>query len=133
LLCAERAKAASFNLLVCLVVNVGLNVPLIQHYGLTGSVVATLIANAVLLLLTFWTMSRAGCRTDARTLCFAFFPAILLLGIDVAASGLAILVVIAGRTNWILDHQDRKDIDKMVLPLLQKARIPLESLWPQVR
>lgn len=133
LLCAERAKAASFNLFVCLVVNIGLNVPLIQHYGLTGSVVATLIANAVLLLLTFWTMSRAGCRTDARTLCFAFFPAILLLGIDVAASGIAILVVIAGRTNWILDHQDRKDIDKMVLPLLQKARIPLESLWPQVR
>jgi polysaccharide transporter, PST family len=130
LLCAERAKAASINLLVGLVVNIGLNVPLIQYYGLTGSVVATLIANAILLLLTFWTMSRAGCRTDARTLLFAFFPAILLLGINVAACGLAILVAIAGRTSWILDSQDRKDIDAMVLPMLRKARIPLESLWP---
>jgi len=133
LLCAERAKAASFNLFVGLVVNVGLNVPLIQHYGLTGSVVATLIANGVLLLLTFWTMRRAGCRTEARTLLFAFFPAILLLGVSVAASGLAILVVIAGRTDWILDRQDRKDIDALVLPMLKKARIPLVSLWPDAR
>lgn len=130
LLCAERAKAASFNLFLCLVLNIGLNVPLIRCYGLTGSVVATLIANAVLLFMTFWTMSRSGCRTDARTLLFALFPAILLLGINVAATGLAVLVVIAGRTDWILDSQDRKDIDALLLPILKKARIPLESLWP---
>ncbi len=130
LLCAERAKAASFNLFIGLIVNIGLNVPLIQHFGLTGSVVATLIANGVLLLLTFWTMSRSGCRTDARTLLLAFFPAILLLGVNVAATGLAILVVIAGRTDWILNRQDRDDIDALVLPMLKKARIPLASLWP---
>jgi len=41
--------------------------------------------------------------------------------------------VIAGRTDWILDRQDRKDIDALVLPMLKKARIPLVSLWPDAR
>lgn len=130
LLCAERAKAASFNLFLGLVVNVGLNVPLIRNFGLTGSVVATLIANLLLLLLTLWTMRRSGCRTDARTLLLVFFPIVLLLGINFAALSLAILVVIAGRTEWILDRQDRADIDALILPIFKKARIPLDSLWP---
>ena len=130
LLCAERARAASFNLFICLLLNIGLNIPLIHSYGLTGSVVATLIANFVLLLLTLATMSRAGCRIDARTVFFSLCPVIILLGTHVAAIGLTLMVVISGRTNWILNQRDRSDIDALVLPILKKIRVPITTLWP---
>jgi len=81
-------------------------------------------------LLTLWTMSRSGCRTDARTLLFVFFPAVLLFGIHFTAVGLAILVVISSRTDWILNRQERADIDALALPFLKKMRIPVKSLWP---
>jgi O-antigen/teichoic acid export membrane protein len=133
LLCAERAKAASVNLLLGLVVNIGLNIPLIRHFGLTGSVVATLIANLVVLSLTIWTMRRAGCHTDTRTLLMLVVPVSLLFGTEFAAICLTILVVIAGRTDWILSHQDRTDIDAMLIPAFKKAHISMASLWPAAR
>lgn len=130
LLCAERARLASIYLAIGLAINIGLNIPMIHFYGLKGSVIATMIANVVVLLLTLYGMSRTGCKTDSRTWLFIFFPAVLLLGANLAAASIAILVVLAGRTDWILDRQDRIDIDKLVRPLFQKARIPIQSLWP---
>ena len=130
LLCAERAKAASVNLLIGVIINIGLNVPLIQYYGLAGSVTATLIANLAVMLLTLFSMSRAGCRIDSRTFALLFLPAVLLLGIHVAATCIAILVVIAGRTDWLLNRDEKRTIDVAILPKLSKIGLSIQSLWP---
>ncbi len=130
LLCAERAKAASVNLLIGLLINIGLNLPLIQYYGLAGSVTATLIANLAVMLLTVISMSRAGCRIDSRTFALLFLPTVLLLGIHVAASCIAILVVIAGRTDWLLNREEKLNVDVALLPKLSRMGLSIQSLWP---
>ncbi len=80
LVCAERAKRFCVILVIGLVVNVALAWPLIQYYGLYGAVVATLIANLLVMLLTFEGMRRLGCSVGARTLVLSAFPIILLFG-----------------------------------------------------
>ena len=132
LLCAERAKTASVNLLIGLLINIGLNLPLIQHYGLAGSVIATLIANLAVMLLTLLSMSRAGCRVESRTLAILFLPIVLLLGIHFAAACIAILFVIAGRTDWIINREEKLAIDVAILPKLRTMGLPVQSLWPTI-
>lgn len=130
LFCAEKAKQGSYNLAIGLIVNLGLNLPLIHYYGLTGSVIATLIATFLVLLLTFRTMQKSGCRLDTRSLFFAGMPIVLLLGPAIATLALAVVIVMAGRTDWILSSAERAQIDSLVLPKIQKFRVPITSLWP---
>ncbi len=130
LLCAERVHAGSLNLFLGLIVNVGLNIPLIHYFGLTGSVVATAIANLVVMLLTFRSLHQLGCAISRQTLILACLPLVLLFGASAAAVGIAILFFIAGRTEWILSSEDRQEIDAFLLPKLSKSRIHLRSLWP---
>lgn len=130
LLCAERAKLFCINLAIGLTLNVALNWPLIHYFGLYGTVSATLIANFVVMLLTFRTMHVLGCNLGARTLTFAVFPAVLLCGPTVSALAIGVVFFLASRTEWILTSQDRSDIDNLLLPKLSAAGVPIRSLWP---
>jgi polysaccharide transporter, PST family len=130
LLCAEKVHTGSINLLCGLLVNIGLNLPLIHYFGLTGSVLATTLANLLLMLLTFHALRRLGCNLGGRTIALAFLPLIVLFGSTTAAVGIAIIVFLAGRTEWILSAADRVQIDEFVIPKLRKSGIGLSSLWP---
>ena len=130
LVCAERAKLFCVNLAIGLSINIALNWPLIHFFGLYGTVSATLLANFVVMLLTFRTMHSLGCNLGARTLALAIFPAVLLCGPTVSALAIGVVFFLASRTNWILTEQDRTDIDNLVLPKLVRAGVPIRSLWP---
>ena len=130
LVCAERAKQFCVILAIGLAINIGLNFQLIHSYGLWGAVIATLIANLVVVLLTFRSMQRLGCSMGARTLALATFPAVLLLGPIASAFAIGVLVLLASRTNWVLSSQDRDDIDSIVVPKLRAVGISLPTLWP---
>jgi O-antigen/teichoic acid export membrane protein len=129
LVCAERAKLFCVNLAIGLLINVSLNWPLIYHFGLYGAVSATLIANFVVMLLTFRTMQGLGCNLGARTLILAIFPVVLLCGPIVSSLAIGVVFFLASRTDWILSNQDRTDIDNLVLPKLTAAGLPIRSLW----
>ena len=130
LMCAERAKQFCAILALGLAVNMGLNWVLIEPYGLWGAVVATLVANLLVMLLTFRSMASLGCSVGARTIILSAFPAVLLFGPLVAALAIGLLVVLASRTDYVLTSQDRSDIDELVLPKLNAFGIPIRSLWP---
>jgi polysaccharide transporter, PST family len=130
LLCAERVHVGSGNLLLGLVANIGLNLPLIYYFGLPGSVIATAISNLLVMLLTFRSIGKYGCKVDRRALGLALLPAILLFGAATASCAITALFFIAGRTEWLLSKQDRADINAAVLPKLERFKIKLDSLWP---
>lgn len=132
LLCAEKGKQASLVLAFGVVINVGLNVPLIQSMGLYGSLLATWLANGIVLSLTLWRINAEGCKVGWKTLLLCLAPALIIFGEIPAALGLCGIFVLAGRTNWILSSQDRREIDEFILPRLNKFGIQLPSLWPTV-
>lgn len=130
LVCAERAKLFCINLAIGLSINIVLNWPLIHYFGLYGTVLATLFANLVVMLMTFRTMHGLGCNVDARTIVFALFPVILLCGPTLSALAIGVVFFLASRTDWILSPQDRQEIDDLALPKLSAAGIRIQSLWP---
>jgi polysaccharide transporter, PST family len=130
LFCAERVNSHNLNLLSGLGLNVVLGWILIPAYGLTGAVIATLIANFAVMLLTFRSMRIGGCPVTGRTLVFAIFPAVILTGPTIAAMAAGVLFWVASRTDWLLTDADRHEMDLMVIPKLNRVGVPLDSLWP---
>lgn len=79
LFCLERGKQVALIILGGLVLNAGLNYPLIIGFGLAGSVAATAIASAAILAVLLWRIGREGEPLGWRTAAICFAPAVLLL------------------------------------------------------
>ncbi|MCA9129529.1 MAG: oligosaccharide flippase family protein [Planctomycetales bacterium] len=130
LLCAERGRQLIQVLVAGLCVNVALNWWLIHAYGLIGAVAATSIAGLFTLLLLFGTLSRNGCSVDVATVVLCCTPIAVAFGAIPAALILCIVVVVAGRTNWLLSDADRQQIDRALLPRLKRWGVALPTIWP---
>ncbi|WP_186776477.1 oligosaccharide flippase family protein [Rubripirellula reticaptiva] len=77
---AEKGKWVTVAIGVALIVNVALNYVLLPMLGLEGAVVATLVANGVMLGSLWLAMSRFGFRLDLTLLILSVLPATLLAG-----------------------------------------------------
>ncbi len=130
LLCAEKGKQNAVLLGICLAVNVLLNWPLILWLGLYGAALATCVSNGMLLLLILWRIHREGCAIRFKTVAVCCLPLTLCLGIPFTAAVMMGLTVLCGRTDWLLDRNDRRAIDNLVVPYLERLKIPIRSLWP---
>ncbi|QDV27433.1 lipopolysaccharide biosynthesis protein [Aureliella helgolandensis] len=131
LLCAERGRTLVVLLFVGLLLNFALNWWLILQYGLSGAVVATTLAGMVSLLLLFWQMGKLGCNLPRGTLVLCMSLAVVPAGPIVASVAFAILVVLAGRTEWLLSANDRAEIDAMLIPKLNRFGVAIDSVWPR--
>lgn len=129
LLCAEKVRQNAIVLAVCLLLNIALNWPLILWLGLSGAAMATAAANAVLYLLICWRLHREGCAINRKTLIIGCLPLSLILGVYMTSLIFLLLAIVCGRTNWLLSDDDRQSIDQAVLPRLQRAGLPINSLW----
>ncbi|MEM8669713.1 MAG: oligosaccharide flippase family protein [Planctomycetota bacterium] len=76
----ERGKLATLAMGVGLAANIGLNLLLLPIWGLHGAVVATLLANFVMLCGTWWGMHRHGYPFDETALYATVLPLTLLVG-----------------------------------------------------
>jgi O-antigen/teichoic acid export membrane protein len=85
LFCIERGKQVSLILALGLGLNLVLNVPMITHFGLAGSVAATALANGVILALVLWRIGREGQSLGWPTAISCFVPLGLVLGLAVGA------------------------------------------------
>ncbi len=130
LLCIERGKQLAALMIGGLLVNLGLNWILIQQYGLFGAVLATSTANLLTLLILLWRMGRHGCPLGWGTLALCLTPLAVAAGPVVATIALIAIVIVAGRTSWLLSLEDRRQIDSAILPKLNRLGINLPTLWP---
>ncbi|MCC7083577.1 MAG: lipopolysaccharide biosynthesis protein [Pirellulales bacterium] len=108
--CAERARLGCVALGVGLVINVGLNLLLLPHYGLLGAVLATAAANAVALGIIFLFDARLGMRVDQSTLIVALLPVTIGFGLWVALVGLMATAVVAIKTTWIFTESEKEKL-----------------------
>jgi PST family polysaccharide transporter len=129
LLVSEKGRQYALVLAGALAINVALNWPLIQWMGLSGAAWATAASNACLFLMICWRLQRAGCPIQAKSLVVGSLPLSLLLGPHAAGVLFLLLAIVCGRTNWLLNNDDRQAIDGCVLPRLRKVGLPIETLW----
>jgi O-antigen/teichoic acid export membrane protein len=130
LLCAERGKELVWLLLTAFIANLLLNVFLIPIFGLHGGMLATAAASLLAVGLLYWRLSCNGCWLGRASWLLLLAPTTIVFGPQWTVAGLLMLVVIAGRTEWLLAKADREHLDSMLLPKLSRYGIRLNSLWP---
>lgn len=129
LLCAERGKHLIVLLLGGLCLNFALNWLLIPSFGLNGAVVATSLANLTVLMLLYRQMGKARCHLGWGTSVLSLIPISILGGPVSGMAALVVVVFVAGRTDWLLDEDDRTAIDAAILPKLQRLGLNPATLW----
>lgn len=128
--CSEKIGSLLVLQAAGLIANLGLNWVLISRFGLSGAVSATAIAGLVTLIALHRLAAYNGCDLGGGSLFLCIAPAALLAGPSIAMACLVGVVLLAGRTQWVLTASDRQDIDATVLPQLERVGIRLGSLWP---
>jgi len=118
--CAEKTRAITISLAIGLVVNVILNWQFIPAWGLHGAVWATTIASAVNLGLVIWSLHLAGCRFAKSLIVFMTLPVLIAFSTEAAAIGLAALIWISGRTNWLLSREEKEIIENALRPMFAR-------------
>ncbi|MEM9586857.1 MAG: oligosaccharide flippase family protein [Planctomycetota bacterium] len=101
---AEKGRSVAIALAVGLVVNLILNVWLMPTHGLAGAVIATLVANAVVMVGVWYLMMHHGYRLDIADVMAGLMPAALLLGPHVAVCSVLAALVSTGQLTTI-SHQ----------------------------
>ncbi|MFO1063359.1 MAG: lipopolysaccharide biosynthesis protein [Pirellulales bacterium] len=129
LFCIERGRQIIWIQLLGLGLNLTLNYFLIRHWALAGAVTSTSIAYGVVIAMMIWRMSREGTRLGWNTTLICFVPATLVLGPIAASAAIGLLIVIASRTDWIFDDEDRARVDQFILPKLARFGLRLNTLW----
>lgn len=105
---AEKGKWATLAVGVGLILNVVLNGALIPYYGLHGAVLATTIGNGAILF-TLLILNRIfGCKTDLGIWICGLLPLLLIFGIPVAATAVAILAVVIVKHDSIMNAEEKE-------------------------
>lgn len=123
--CAEKGKLIGVALTLGLLANIGLNSLLLPTMGLYGAMLATALANLVVLLLVLFFMSRHGFIFD-RSIGFALvLPATLLVGPYFTLLAIAAVIATSAHTQRYLSDvlvECRQHVLKM------KSRVASSSL-----
>ncbi|HVX13760.1 MAG TPA: lipopolysaccharide biosynthesis protein [Pirellulales bacterium] len=112
--CAERARLASFALLVGLIVNVSLSAWLLPRYGLSGAVWATSAANFTMLALMYASAWSCGMRFDRGVCLSALAPIALIGGLGTSLSMLLLLVLAFCHESLLFTPEERQSLTSVV-------------------
>lgn len=107
LFCREKAHLASLALLVGLLLNIGLNLVLLPRLGLPGAVLATATANLLALLLVCGFNRMLGFQMSAGTWALLALPPAICLGPWVGLGILAVVGVLAVRSDRLFDQEEK--------------------------
>jgi O-antigen/teichoic acid export membrane protein len=118
--CAEKAWLSSCSLLVGLMVNVGLDLILLEPFGLHGAVMATTAANFVALTLVYLFSWHYGMRIDRGTWLLSAVPALLWLGPIAASVALVALWIVAATTSLLFTDTEKQRSVEIVRGFITK-------------
>jgi polysaccharide transporter, PST family len=127
--CAERGRLLGVLTTAALILNTVLCVWLIPRMGLHAALLANLIATGFLVAVTAWTLERLEITLGWPTYLIAATPIALAFGTIPAAIVGTILVLVASRTSWLLNAEEKQSIDAVVVPILQRLGLRVSTVW----
>jgi O-antigen/teichoic acid export membrane protein len=106
--CAERARMVGVAIFMGLVINVVLNLVLLPPLGLLGAVLATVVANGIVLALLHLINWQLGMRADPGTYLISAVPLALALGPLATLAILAGVALLGLRGSWLFNAQEKR-------------------------
>ena len=108
--CAEKARLSSVALAIGLVVNVCLNMVLLPRMGLLGAVLATTIANLVVLVLICAFNHMLGFHLDRGARIVLALPLVICLGPWLATAVLIVVALEAATSDRLLSEEEKHQL-----------------------
>ncbi|MBC8354582.1 MAG: lipopolysaccharide biosynthesis protein [Planctomycetes bacterium] len=130
LLCAENTRIGSVAFGAGLVSNVALNFLLAPILGLVGVVIATAVANAIMLLLIYYLGWINGMRWDRGLIFTSLLPLALCLGGWQALAVAILACFVAYREGWLLDNSEQTQLTDGIQSMIQRGRTALGMSLP---
>ena len=79
----DKPELTAYSLLICVIVNVSLNLYLIPHYSYVGAAIATVITEIVLFMLYYYHILNNGIKINIFNLFYKPFTASVIMGISI--------------------------------------------------
>ena len=81
----DKPELTAYSLLICVIVNVSLNLYLIPHYSYIGAAIATVITEIVLFMLYYYHILKNGIKVNIFNLSYKPLTASVIMGISIYA------------------------------------------------
>lgn len=120
--CAERTRLATLPLVIGLVINVGIDLFLIPHWGLLGAVIGTTVATAVATAVLYWLNRLAGMHLQTGMLLFTAAPVAMCGGVWVGTAVLVLLVAAMPFSKTLLTPDERTTLVRLATQFLTRCR-----------
>jgi O-antigen/teichoic acid export membrane protein len=118
--CAERGRLIGAIVAAGLIMNIGLNWWLVPLWDLQGAIVATTMSGAVILLMTYRSVRRLGCKLSLAVAGCCVVPLCLLLPIWAVPLAFGLLVATAIRTDWFFSDREQQLLFALVEPIFRR-------------
>lgn len=119
--CAEKGRLPSIAMLVGLVTNLLLNYVLVPRLGLSGAVFATVIANAVALVLILKMNAMVGWTNDRAVWLAMLLPLTLCAPPLVSILALLAAIFLSFRTDLVFDRGEKSQFGDVVAAVRKKV------------
>ena len=120
--CAEKTHVGAIVYGVGLFANVLLNALLLPHFGLTGAVIATALANAIAVALAMLLSARHGMEIQRSTLLLVAVPLLLGFGWRVASMVLLVLLWQTFTSERLFDSDEKETLKAGLGELTKRFR-----------
>jgi len=130
--CAERGRVLALIALGSLTVNIIANAMLIPSMGLRGALTSSMLATGFDLFGTILVMRTLGADMRRGSFLILLLPLTLAGGVLPATLVWSGVVIACSRTDWILSPDEKRLLDSVFLPILQKAGVRLQSIWQTI-
>jgi O-antigen/teichoic acid export membrane protein len=127
--CAERGRVLALIALGSLAVNLIANALLIPSMGLRGALTGTMLATGFDLFGTILVMRTLGADVKPSSFLILLLPLTLAGGLLPATLAWSGVVIACSRTDWVLTADEKRLLDTVFLPILNKAGVRLQSIW----
>ena len=120
LYCAERTRLMCVSLVASLMANIVFNALLLPIWGLTGAAIATAIGTVLNLAIVLIFSVQLKLQLNRGVLMVLLFPLLLPFGPIISMVGLAVLLLAALKTEWLLTSNERNQFDEVLRGYLAK-------------
>lgn len=120
--CAEKSRLATLPLVIGLVLNIALNLLFLPLWGLYGAVAATALSSLVCLISLLLLSQHYGLKLDRGTWLCVVAPLTLPAGLTTATMTLALLLILALGTHWVLQSAEQSQLRHLLTDTLNRLK-----------
>ncbi len=129
--CIEANRWAILILGAALGINIAANWVAVPVFGVAGAMSATVVSTAIIVVASLAVIGSSIRLSDRGLFWILVLPLSLLISPAFSLSLFVIAIFVAGRTDWLINGVQRREIDTAFVPIMRRLGVQTSTIWPQ--